>query len=314
MKFGMQPPNSGPFATPEFITELAELGDQLGYDSLQVTDHIIIPAEIRSRYPYNATGVMAAHPENDYYEPISLLAYLIGRTRRIRLGTSVLILPYRNPILAAKQLACMDQLSGGRIVLGVGVGWMEEEFRILGSPPFAERGAVTDEYIQTFRRIWREGTTALTGRYTSAPEIGVNPRPAQPGGIPIIVGGITRPAIRRAARLGDGWQPFKLTPDELIAGLNYLRAQAQRSGRDLSGFTISLRLSLRMTREPAERRPDEEPWKTLVGPARDVLTHLRTYRDLGVTEVVFDFRTCRPEEMRETLRLCAEQIIPAFRG
>lgn len=312
MKIGMQPPNSGPYATPAFITELAELGDTLGFDSLQVTDHIVVPAEIRSRYPYNASGVMAAHPESDYYEPLSLLAYLIGRTRRIKLGTSVLILPYRNPILTAKQLACMDQLSGGRMLLGVGVGWMEEEFRILGSPPFAERGAVTDEYIETFRRIWREGTTALEGRYTSTPVVGVNPRPAQAGGIPIIIGGVTRPAIRRAARLGDGWQPFKLPPDELVAGLNELRAQARRFNRDLREFTISLRLGLRMTRESTERRPDEEPWKTLVGPARDVLLHLRTYHDLGVTEVVFDFRTCRPEEVRETLRLCAAQIIPAF--
>jgi probable F420-dependent oxidoreductase len=312
MKIGLQPPNSGPHATPEFMTELAELGDQLGYDSLQVTDHILVPSQVNSRYPYNATGVFASRPETDYYEPISLLAYLIGRTRRIRLGTSVLILPYRNPLLVAKQLACMDRLSGGRMVLGVGVGWMEEEFRILDAPSFAERGAVTDEYIEGFRRIWREGTTTLEGRYIHTPEIGVNPRPAQAGGIPIIVGGVRRPAIRRAARLGDGWQPFKLPPDELITGLNYLRAQARRSGRDLRGFTVSLRLGLRMTREPTERRPEEEPWKTLVGPARDVLQHLRTYRDLGVTEVVFDFRTCRPDEMRETIQLCAEQIVPAF--
>lgn len=312
MKIGLQPPNSGRYATPLVMTELAEMGDQLGYDSLQITDHVVIPAEIRSRYPYNASGVMAAAPSVDYYEPVSLLAYLIGRTERIRLGTSVLILPYRNPILTAKQFACMDHLSGGRMLLGVGAGWMEEEFRVLGSPPFPERGAVTDEYIDLFRTIWREGTTSYAGTYSSFPEIGVNPRPAQEGGIPIIVGGVTRPAIRRAVRLGNGWQPFKLPPDELLAGLQYLRQFARKTGRDLRNFTISLRLGLRMTQGATERRAGEEEWKTLVGPAREVLQHLRTYRDLGVTEAVFDFRTCNAAEMRETIRLCAESIIPAF--
>lgn len=312
MKIGLQPPNSGPLATPAFITELAEMGDELGYDSLQITDHVVVPAQIRSRYPYSATGVMAASPDSNYYEPLSLLAYLIGRTRRIRLGTSVLILPYRNPVLTAKQLACMDQLSGGRMLLGVGVGWMAEEFQILGSPPFAERGAVTDEYIRVLREIWSAPRPRFEGRYQSFPEIGVNPKPAQAGGIPILIGGVSRPAIRRAVRLGDGWQPFKLPPDELGRGLHYLRQQARETGRDLSGFAISLRLGLRMTREATQRRPDEEPWKVLVGPAREVLTNLRTYRDMGVTEVVFDFRTCQADEMRETVRLCAESLIPAF--
>jgi len=139
MRIGVQPANSGLKAIPAAITAEAELADRLGFDSLQVTDHVVVPVEINSRYPYNPTGRFAASPDTDYYEPISLIAYLAGRTRRIRLGTSVLIAAYRNPVVTARQLASLDQLSGGRIVIGLGVGWMEEEFEALGAPPFAER-------------------------------------------------------------------------------------------------------------------------------------------------------------------------------
>lgn len=315
MKIGIQPPTSGPLATPAFMTELAETADRLGYHSFHVTDHVVIPADIASRYPYNAAGQLAARPDDPYFEPVSLLAYLAGRTARIRLGTSVLVLPYRNPVLVAKQLACIDALSSGRIVLGVGAGWMEEEFKILGSPPYAERGAITDEYIQVFRTIWREPRPSFDGRFTHFPPLGAVPKPAQPLGIPILVGGNTRPAIRRAARLGDGWLPLKLTPDELVAGLSYLRKQAQAAGRDPRDFEISLRLGLRLTKDPTERRPGEDEWAVLAGPARDVMGHMRTYRDLGVTEMVFDLRTCADEnEIRETVQRCGEVLVPAFQA
>ena len=315
MKIGLQPPGSGRLATPAFITEVAELGDRLGYDSLYITDHVVLPVEVQSRYPYNASGVMASNVNDIYYEPLSLLAYLVGRTQRIRLGTSVLVVPYRNPVLVAKQLACMDALSGGRMQIGVGVGWMEEEFKILGSPPYAERGAVTDEYIRVYRTIWNEEVPAFEGTYVRFPAMGVNPRPAQVSGIPILVGGNTRPGIRRAVRLGDGWHPIKLAPDALIPALQYLRRLARESGRDLTNFAISLRLGLRMSKGPVEPRAGEDYWTVLAGPARELMSRLRTYRDLGVTEVVFDFRTCLDEdEIRETVQLCGDVLVPAFAG
>lgn len=313
MQIGLKLPSSGAMARPEFIAELAQMGDRLGYASLQVSDHVVIPAQIHSPYPYNASRSMAARPETTYYEPIGLLGFLAGCTERIRLGTSVLVLPYRHPVLAAKQLASIDSLSGGRLFLGVGVGWMEEEFRILGSPPFAERGVISDEYIQVFRTIWRDELPRFDGRYSHFPPLGANPRPAQPDGIPILVGGNTHVAIRRAVRLGDGWQPLNLTPDALIAGLQYLRKQAQQAGRDLSGFQISLGLGLRMNKDALGRRDGEDAWTTLVGPARDIMGHLRTYRDLGVTEIAFSVRSCTTEdEIRETVDLCGRELVPAF--
>lgn len=310
MRIGMQPPNSGPLATPDVIGELAELADRLGFDSLQVTDHLVLPVEYSSPYPYNASGRMAANPDDVYFEPLSLLGYLAGRTSRIRLGTSVLIAPYRQPVVTAKQLACLDVLSGGRIVIGLGVGWMAEEFAAVGAPDFTQRGAVTDEVIALFRAAWRTQPVSFSGRYFRLEPAGIMPKPLQPGGIPILIGGDSRPAIRRAARLGDGWQPFKPTPEELEAGLARLRAEAAQAGRDLAGFTVSVRLGLRLTRGPTERRSAEEPWKTLVGTPDEVLKDLDAYRRLGATEAVFDFRTCTADELRETIQLAAERLIP----
>ncbi len=303
MRIGIQPANSGPHATPAFIAEVAETADRLGYFSCLVTDHVVLPVQYTSPYPYHPSGRMAVGPDADYYEPLSLIAYLAGRTRRIRLGTSVLIAAYRHPLVVAKQLACLDALSGGRIVIGLGTGWLKEEFEALGAPPFAERGAVTDEVIEILRRVWRDQPASFQGRYFTFPPVGVMPKPVQPGGIPILIGGESRPAIRRAVRLGDGWHPFKLPPDDLATRLAYLRAQAEQMGRDLSNFTISLRLGLRLTTGPTERRPAEEPWKCLVGTPEQVAADLAVYRKLGVHEVVFDFRTCSEDETRQTLEL-----------
>jgi probable F420-dependent oxidoreductase len=248
-----------------------------------------------------------------YYEPLGTLAFLAGCTQRIRLGTNVLVLPYRHPVVTAKQLATIDTLSGGRVFIGVGAGWMEEEFRILGSPPYAERGAVTDEYIEVFRTLWREPVAQFEGKYVRFPPLGARPQPAQRPGIPILVGGNTRPAIRRAVRLGDGWQPLNLTPDQLREALAYLHGQAKKAGRVLDGFEVSLNINLRMTDGPTERRAGEEhPDLVVVGPASEVRQRLRAYEGIGVTEVVFGLRTCANEdEIRQSVRLCGEQVVQA---
>jgi len=314
MRIGMQPATSGPQATPAAITATAELADRLGFDSLQVTDHIVIPVSVESRYPYHPSGQMRVGPDADYFEPLSLLGYLAGRTRRIRLGTSVLVAAYRNPVVTARQLASLDALCGGRLVLGVGVGWMEEEFAAVGAPPFADRGAVTDEVIEVFRSIWREQPASYSGRFFAFGPVGAMPKPAQPGGIPILVGGNTRPAIRRAARLGDGWQPLKISPDALSASLGYLREQAARHGRDLSAYMVSLRMGLRLSPAPTPRRDGEDRWSVLVGTADEVAEDLVAYEKLGVTETVFDFRTCSPDETAETLHLAAQHLFPRFQG
>jgi probable F420-dependent oxidoreductase len=316
MKIGLKLPTSGAMAVPSFMAEIAGMADLLGFDSLQVSDHVVIPAQIGPRYPYSSTGVPRWQPDTDYFEPISMIGYLAGLTKIIRLGTSVLVLPYRHPVVTAKQLGSIDALSGGRVFVGIGAGWMQEEFEILGSPPYEERGAITDEYIRVFRALWTEDLPEFEGKYVKFPPLGARPRPAQPSGIPILVGGNTRPAIRRAARLGDGWMPLGLAPGDLIPGLQYLRAQLQAAGRDSSNYAISLGLNLRMTKGTAERRESEgNSYTNLVGPARDFMGTLRTYRDLGVTEIAFSTRSCiNEDEVRETVRLCGETLVPAFAG
>jgi probable F420-dependent oxidoreductase len=312
VKIGIQPANSGPNASPSLLTEVAERAEELGFDSLLITDHIVLPLEYTSPYPYHASGRMAASPDDPFFEPLSTIGFLAGRTHRIRLGTSVLIGPYRHPVPTARYLACLDQLSGGRIVIGMGVGWMAEEFAAVQSPPFEERGAVTDEVIEVFRRIWRDQPASFSGRFFQFEPVGAMPKPAQAGGIPILIGGESRPAMRRAARLGDGWQPFKLPPEVLIDRLDYLRAQARTAGRDLSNFIISMRLGLRLTATPTERRSSEEPWKCLVGTPAQVAADMEVYQKLGVTEIVFDFRSCTPDETRETLQLAGKELVSRF--
>ena len=314
MRIGMQPANSGPLATPALLAELVETADELGYHSCLVTDHVVLPIEYTSRYPYNDSGRIAAGHDFDFFEPLALIGWLAGRTSRIKLGTSVLIAPYRHPVFTAKYLSSLDVLCGGRLVIGLGVGWWQEEFAALDAPPFAERGAVTDEIIDVWRTIWREQPASFEGRYYRFPAAGAMPKPLQAGGIPLYIGGNSRPALRRATRAGDGWQPFKLTPDELQGFLPVLDTELARHGRPRENFTLSLRLGLRLTTTPTERRPAEEPWKTLVGTPDQVAQDIAVYQQLGVDEIVFDYRTCRLEEVRESLQLGGKELLPRFHG
>lgn len=182
MEYGFYLPNSGAGAEPDALASIARQGDNLGYFCMVMPDHILQPNEVNSTYPYSLTGdILAAGQSGDgeWPEQITTLAYLAGVTERIRLVTSVMIIPYRNPILTAKLLATLDMLSKGRLILGAGVGWMEEEFEILNAPPFAERGAVTDEYLRAFIELWTKDDPVFDGKYVSFSGITFLPKPVQ---------------------------------------------------------------------------------------------------------------------------------------
>jgi probable F420-dependent oxidoreductase len=209
VEFGVALPGRGPMASPDQVLKIAAKADALGYASIFVTDHVVLPASMaRSVYPYSTTGQLPGGAAQDYLEPIAMLACLARVTSRARLGTSVLVIPYRHPVLTAKMLATIDQLSGGRVILGAGVGWLREEFEALGTPPFEQRGIVTDEYVRLMRTAWTTDPVTFSGRYVSVQAIHVLPKPAQPGGIPVWIGGHTDAALRRTATLGDGWHPI----------------------------------------------------------------------------------------------------------
>jgi probable F420-dependent oxidoreductase len=232
MEFGCVFPNRGPMATPANLGRVAEKAEALGYDTVWFSDHIVIPTEVKSFYPYDPSGKMPFNPSEPYWEPLTVIGYVAGRTSRLRLGTSVLILPYRNPIVTAKMLATLDVLSNGRVTLGAGVGWMEEEFKAIGLDTYARRGAYSDECIRIFRELWTKDNPSFQGEFHQFSNIRCEPRPVQPGGLPIWIGGHTPQAIRRVARLGDGWQPLvqrppaDLPPAEMQEKIAQLRAFA----------------------------------------------------------------------------------------
>jgi probable F420-dependent oxidoreductase len=293
VEFGFSLPGRGPLATPEQILKLATRADALRYASIFVTDHVVLPASMaRSVYPYSSTGQLPGGADQDYLDPLALLGWLAHATRRIRLGTSVLVVPYRNPLVTAKILATIDRLSSGRLILGVGVGWLREEFEALASPPFEERGRVTDEYIGLMRAAWTTDPVSFEGRYYRVKDVHALPKPAQSRGIPVWVGGHTDSAVRRAAILGDGWHPIALRPpgllfpDEYAAKVAALRAAAQRAGRDPRSITLTIRVPMEV-RSPRSKAPaGDRPF--FQGTAAEVLADIRRYAALGVSHFIFD--------------------------
>jgi probable F420-dependent oxidoreductase len=221
-------------ADPGFLVPFARHAEGLGFDSLFLADHIVFPAEKKEPYPYTASG---AYPwDNDGMqlpEPLSVMAFLSGATEHMRFGTAVLVLPQRDPILLAKQLATIDRLSGGRIELGIGAGWLRDEFELLGWS-FDDRGSRTDEWIDVMRTLWRDPVASHAGRHLSFADVRLTMHPVQRGGVPIIVGGHSAPALRRAGRYGDGFLPaFNIEHDADGYRFHWatVRAHAADAGR-----------------------------------------------------------------------------------
>lgn len=291
MKVGFTLAGRGLFAQTDALCTLAKHGEALGFDLLSSGDHIVIPRHITSRYPYTASGEFPGSGSGEYLEQLTVLSFLAGQTTRIQLVTSVLIVPHRNPLVAAKQLATLDVLSQGRVVVGVGVGWMREEFEALGLPPFAERGVVTDEYLRIFKELWTNDNPSFKGQYCRFDDLDFLPKPVQKPHPPIWVGGESRRALRRTARFANGWYPIAANPQfplaapqQLQAGLERLAAFAEAEGRTLDEFDIVYRVHeyhLRQTSGPA-RRPFD-------GTADDIASDIRHFEALGVTHLVIDF-------------------------
>jgi probable F420-dependent oxidoreductase len=295
MQYGYTLPGRGPFAIAEHLATLAKHGEALGYDTLHTGDHIVVPKHIASRYPYSETGEFPGAAAGEYLEQLTVLSFLAGQTRTIRLVTSVLIVPHRNPLVAAKALATLDVLSKGRVVVGIGVGWMQEEFEALGLPPFAERGAVTDEYLRIFKELWTSDKPTFKGQYCRFADIDFLPKPLQKPHPPIWVGGESRRAMRRTAQLANGWYPIGANPQfpmgtlaQLQAGLQQLSTYVEAAGRHLADLDIIYRthtydLRTHGSAAPAGTRP------SFVGNPEDLAADIRQYGAMGVTHLVIDF-------------------------
>lgn len=293
MEFGFSLPGRGPLARPDLLLKMSLAAESLRYSSLFVTDHVVLPvSSARSVYPYATSGALPGGAAQDYLEPFSLLAYLAHATRRIKLGTSVLVIPYRNPVVTAKMLATIDVLSGGRLILGAGVGWLREEFEALAAPAFEDRGAVTDEYLGLMRAMWTTDPVTFAGRHYAVREVHALPKPAQRRGIPIWIGGHTDAALRRAGALGDGWHPIAfrppglLMPDEYAAKAERVRAAARDVGRAPESVALSIRVPMAV-RPRGRPAPDGER-PLFQGTAEEVAGDVQRYAALGVTHFVFD--------------------------
>lgn len=245
MQVGVTVGNFGTFGDDPGVDgclRVADEAERLGFDSVWVHDHVVMPSGVTSRYLYNATGDSPFAPEQHIHDPLVVMAAIAARTERVAIGTSVLVVPYRNPLVLAKQLATIDRVSHGRVVLGIGVGWMREEFEALGLEHlWADRGAVTDEWMAVCIDLWtQQGPSSFAGRWVRYTDVGANPRPAQVPHIPIWVGGKTAPALRRVARYGSGYHSVGSTPAQLRGEVAAIRVEFERAGRDPAELVVSM--------------------------------------------------------------------------
>jgi probable F420-dependent oxidoreductase len=310
MRYGFYLPTRGPMATREGVLALAREGERLGLHSAMIADHVVFPVTSESAYPYALDG---RHPSSgDALEAFSILGVVAGATERLRLVTSVLVLPHRNPVLTAKMVASLDVLSGGRITLGVGVGWLREEFEALGAPDFDKRGAVSDEWIAILKTLWTRSPASFEGKFYRFADIRAEPLPLQKPHPPIWVGGHSPAALRRAARHGDGWHPVgaiaasPLPPDEMIRHLDTLKRLMDAEGRDFSALTISYKAPLYDAAVPDRAGAR----RSFSGTAQEIAADIRAFARVGVHELIFDFRARSIPESLDALQRFAAQVMP----
>ena len=238
MDFGIVFANTGPFSQPDAAASFALAAEAAGFESLWTVEHVVVPKGYESTYPYDPSGRMPGGEDMAIPDPLIWLSYVAAATSAIRLATGILIVPQRNPVVLAKELATLDMMSGGRLELGIGVGWLEEEFDAIGVP-FAGRGARTDEYVAAMRALWSERPASFHGEHVDFTDCILLPAPVA-GTIPIHVGGHTEVAARRAGRLGDGFQPLGLDPDTLADRLKVMEQEATQAGRDPAAIELTL--------------------------------------------------------------------------
>jgi probable F420-dependent oxidoreductase len=287
MKFGLHFGSRGVVGQPDTLLAVARKADTLGYEHFGISDHVVVATDVDSHYPYSATGKFFAQDTGVCLEQITALTFIASATTRIRLLTSVMVLPHRHPMLAAKMLATLDVLSKGRLTVGVGVGWMAEEMALLGAPPFADRAKASDEYIRAFRELWSADAPRFPGAYVNFDKLKFAPKPVQSPRLPIWVGGEAIAARRRAGLLGDAWYPVAAnpkmpldTPELYGSALADVRNEAQRVGR--SGNDIEAALLAIYCRIGAETKTPDGRRLAFTGSAQAIIDDIAAYRAKGL--------------------------------
>jgi len=314
MQYGFGAPVSGALSRPDSLARIAADGEAMGYDYATISDHVVIPHDIEARYPYSDTGEFPGRSRGDRHEQLTAVAFVAGHTSRLRLVTSVTVVPHRPAVLQAKMLATIDVLSKGRLTFGIGAGWMKEEFEALGAAPFSERGVVTDEYVMACRELWTKDDPSFEGKYVKFANVLFEPKPVQKPHPPIWVGGESGPALRRTARLGDGWYPIGTNPQHRLdsmkrfqAGVERLRRLVREAGRDPAKIDLAYRVSNWGKSLPA--RADDGERRLFSGEIADIVQDLRAFRDFGVGHVDFNFDGDTADTMIANMRRFREDVL-----
>jgi len=301
--FGLDVGIYGALTSPDKVLRLAAFAERAGFASIWLADHVAFPVAVNSQYPYSAQGGFPAPFSEPLLEPVASMGVLVGATKRVRIGTAALIMPYRNPVLLARMLVTLDQFSGGRLILGAGVGWLEEEFKVLGSYDFKQRGRVTDEYLEIFKRICAGGEVDYRGATYAFDAIYCSPGSRQRPHPPILIGGLSNAALRRVVRHGDGWLAVAASGDllaERVAMLERLRAEAGRARRELC---LVYKLFLSIGEARASAFANREPG---TGSLTEIIDDIRRLFDLGFETIIVRQRGGGADELAELDRFATE--------
>ena len=296
MKIGVWIPNCRHLATPEIIRGAAVRAEELGYDSVWVSDHVVVPRPNIGNFG------------ESIFDPLVTLGVIAGATRRVQLGTTVLIVPYRNAVVTAKMVSSLDALSGGRVVLGVGAGWVAAESAMLGVP-FAERGPMTDEHLEAMRELWTAATPSFSGKYTQFSDLVFAPKPVQKPHPPIWVGGHSKAALRRTARFGAAWHPINRPPEELRAGTAELARLCKERGRTTPP-ALTLRNDIRVLQAGESAPASTHGGRVLAGEPGRLVEQIAELAALGVEHLVLEFLAADGPELDAQMAVFAERVRP----
>jgi probable F420-dependent oxidoreductase len=292
MDYGLCLPNFPAGASPEGIEAGAAITEQLGWSTVWTTDHVMVPADAADEYGH-------------IYEAILTLAWVGARHPLVRLGTSVIVVPQRNAVMLAKELATLDSLTEGRVVVGVGVGWNREEFANLGvAERFRVRGAYLDETIRLWRHLWSGSTEPFRGRFHSFEDFRFGPLPAQGGGLPILVGGRSEPALGRAGMLGDGYHSSAISPSQYSERVPTIRAAAEAAGRRMPSLSARVRVEFEGPTSGYAMR----------GSPNEIAGEIRAFADLGVTHLALSFATTDQTQLIRRAERFAREVAPLVPG
>lgn len=310
MKFGVFLPVSGRAASRKTMMQAAQQAEALGYDSVWAADRLVMPWKISTTYPYSKESTFIVPPDRPFFDTLTCLAFIAGCTEKIELGMSVMVLPYRHPLHWARIATTIDQLATGRLIMGVGVGWMEEEFTAM-NVPFKQRGKIADEQLTLLKQLWSEEHINFHGDYYNVNDIAFLPKPYRQPRVPIWVGGEAKAAQRRAGKFGDAWFPYfvKITPEGLAAGYASVRAEAKYAGRDPAEVKLACCLPVELTDRDGPAITDY-----LKGSLRQVTERLKQFVAIGCSHIGLQFMIPHYPERQEQIERFAKEALPELRA